>query len=96
VTLRALLAERGNKVSYYAVWHFVEHEGISFKKSLYVGEQDRPDLTRRRTQWKKCQGRAARVCTAGLRLRYQRDRPPAVLAGRARLQISQTVKVVKE
>jgi transposase len=35
VTLRALvaeLAERGVAVSYYAVWHFFEHEGISFKK----------------------------------------------------------------
>jgi transposase len=33
--LRALvaeLAERGIKVSYYAVWHLFEHEGISFKK----------------------------------------------------------------
>ncbi len=35
VTLRALvgeLAARGIKVSYYAVWHFFEHEGITFKK----------------------------------------------------------------
>jgi len=35
VTLRSLLAElaaRGIKVSYYAVWNFFEHEGISFKK----------------------------------------------------------------
>jgi transposase len=35
VTLRGLvaeLAERGTKVSYYAVWHFFEHEGVSFKK----------------------------------------------------------------
>jgi transposase len=35
VTLRALLAElalRGIKVSYYAVCHLFEHEGISFKK----------------------------------------------------------------
>ena len=35
ITLRALLADladRGIKVSYYAVWHFFEHEGISFKK----------------------------------------------------------------
>jgi transposase len=35
LTLRGLLAElaeRGVKVSYYAVWHFFEHEGISFKK----------------------------------------------------------------
>lgn len=35
LTLRALVAEldeRGIAVSYYAVWHFFEHEGISFKK----------------------------------------------------------------
>jgi transposase len=35
VTLRALLAElaeRGIVVSYYAVWNFLEHEGVSFKK----------------------------------------------------------------
>ena len=35
LTLRALvseLAERDIVVSYYAVWHFFEHEGISFKK----------------------------------------------------------------
>jgi transposase len=35
ITLRALvgeLAERGVVVSYYAVWHLFEHEGISFKK----------------------------------------------------------------
>jgi transposase len=60
VTLRALLAElteRGIKVSYYAVWHFFEHEGISFKKSLHASEQDRPDVARRRAQWKKYQGR---------------------------------------
>ena len=35
ITLRALqkeLAERGVKVSLYAVWHALEHEGVSFKK----------------------------------------------------------------
>jgi len=35
ITLRALgteLARRGIKVSHFAVWHFFEHEGISFKK----------------------------------------------------------------
>lgn len=35
ITLRALvaeLAERGVVVSYYAVWHFFKHEGMSFKK----------------------------------------------------------------
>ena len=35
LTLRGLAAElaaRGIVVSHYAVWHFFEHEGISFKK----------------------------------------------------------------
>jgi transposase len=35
ITLRALAAElatRGIVVSHYAVWHFLEHEGLSFKK----------------------------------------------------------------
>ena len=35
ITLRALAAElaaRGVAVSYYAVWNFLAHEGISFKK----------------------------------------------------------------
>jgi transposase len=35
LTLRALLAElveRGVTVSYFAVWHFFDHEGLSFKK----------------------------------------------------------------
>jgi transposase len=35
LTLRALLVElkdRGMVVSYYALWHFLQHEGITFKK----------------------------------------------------------------
>jgi transposase len=35
LTLRALLLElkeRGMVVSYYALWHFLRHEGITFKK----------------------------------------------------------------
>ena len=35
LTLRALLGElkeRGLVVSYYALWHFLRHEGITFKK----------------------------------------------------------------
>jgi transposase len=35
LTLRALLAEladRGMVVSYYALWHFLQHEGVTFKK----------------------------------------------------------------
>ena len=40
LTLRALaaeLAERGVKVSYFAVWHFFEHEGVTFKKKSTRG-----------------------------------------------------------
>ncbi|MEE8445398.1 MAG: IS630 family transposase [Alphaproteobacteria bacterium] len=67
ITLRALVGElagRGIKVSYYAVWHFFQHEGITFKKKpLHAAEQDRPDVARRRVRWKKYQGRvdAARL-----------------------------------
>ena len=35
LTLRALLtelAERGLLVSYHALWHFLRHEGVTFKK----------------------------------------------------------------
>jgi transposase len=35
LTLGALLLElkeRGMVVSYYALWHFLQHEGITFKK----------------------------------------------------------------
>src|SRR6266404_4945387 len=58
LTLRALvaeLAEHGITVSYYAVWNFFEHEGISFKKKPRASEQDRPDVARRRAQWKRYQ-----------------------------------------
>jgi transposase len=36
ITLRGLaeaLAERSRKVSLYAVWHFLQHEGLSFKRN---------------------------------------------------------------
>jgi transposase len=49
VTLRTLvaeLAERGIVVSYYAVWHFFEHEGVSFKKKP---ARQRAGSSRRRT-----------------------------------------------
>ena len=44
-------------VSYYGVWHFLEHTGLSFKKSLRATEQDRHDVARRREQWKRLQGK---------------------------------------
>ena len=40
LTLRALaaeLADRGVKVSYFAVWHFFDHEGVTFKKKSTRG-----------------------------------------------------------
>jgi hypothetical protein len=61
ITRRALaaeLADRGIKVNYFAVWHFFEHEWISFKKSLHASEQDRPDVARRRAQWKRYRAQA--------------------------------------
>jgi transposase len=51
LTLRALLEELANRglvVSYYALWHFLRHEGVTFKKSLPASEQDRPDVAFRR------------------------------------------------
>ena len=39
LTLRALLAElaeRGLVVSYYALWHFLQHEGVTFKKKAFT------------------------------------------------------------
>ena len=58
LTLRALAAElraRGAKGSAFAVWSIVTNTGLSFKKSLRASEQDRPDVARRRLQWKQHQ-----------------------------------------
>jgi transposase len=57
-TLRGLvaeLAERGLKVDRRGVWVFVHDEGLSYKKTLVAGEQDRPDIARRRAQWRQYQ-----------------------------------------
>ena len=46
LTISALteeLAARGIRVSRYAVWHFLQHERLSLKKTLHAAEQDRPD-----------------------------------------------------
>ena len=59
-TLRGLVAElaaRGLKVDRRAVWVFVHDEGLSYKKTLVAGEQDRPDIARRRAQWRQYQRR---------------------------------------
>ena len=60
ISLRELLAElhaRGVEVSYFGVWHIVRRSGLSFKKSLHASEQDRADVARRRTLWRRYQGR---------------------------------------
>jgi transposase len=46
------LAGRGVKTDRRAVWTFVREEGLSFKKSLFASEQDRPDVARKRERWK--------------------------------------------
>ena len=60
MTLRSLveeLAERGIMVSYYAGCTSSNTKASALKKSLRASEQDRPDVARRRAQWKKYQGR---------------------------------------
>ena len=60
LTLRGIQAEllaRGMRVSLKAIWNFFRSERLTFKKSLHAAEQDRPDVARRRAQWKKYQGR---------------------------------------
>ena len=60
ITGRELLAElnqRGVEVSNYGVWHFLDHTGLSFKKSLRASEQDRADVARRRSQWRRQQNK---------------------------------------
>ena len=58
MTLRGLvaeLAERGVKVSYRTVWNFVHREKISYKKSVFPAEQNRPGVARHRARWKRYQ-----------------------------------------
>jgi transposase len=60
VTLRGLvveLGERGVMTSYGSVWRIVRDQDLSFKKTLFASEQDRPDVARRRQRWKTYQGR---------------------------------------
>jgi transposase len=60
MTLRGLvaeLAERGVKVSYRTVWNFVHREKISYKKSVFPAEQNRPGVARHRARWKRYQGK---------------------------------------
>lgn len=53
--LKEELAARGVKVSHNAVWLFLRHEGLSFKKTLFAFEQARADIARRRQRWRSWQ-----------------------------------------
>jgi len=60
VTLRGLVAELGERgvvTSYGSVWRIVRDAEITFKKTLFATEQERPAIARRRAQWRKYQGR---------------------------------------
>lgn len=58
LTLQGLkdeLAARGVKVSHNAVWLFLRHEGLRFKKTLFALEQARAAIARRRQRWRSFQ-----------------------------------------
>lgn len=60
VTLRelaALLEQAGLKVHHASVGRFLKRERQSYKKTLMASEQERPQVARRREQWRKYQGR---------------------------------------
>ena len=51
--LRAELAERGCKVSLWAVWKFCRMEKLTYKKSLLPSEQLRAGVARQRERWRQ-------------------------------------------
>jgi transposase len=62
LTMRALTIElcaRGVVTSEVSVWRLVRDARLSFKKTLFAAEQDRPDVARKRRFWKKYLGRLA-------------------------------------
>ena len=44
-------------VSYCALWHLLQKEEVTFKKSLHTAEQDWLDAQKRRERWKKYQAK---------------------------------------
>ncbi|HEX2134372.1 MAG TPA: IS630 family transposase [Microvirga sp.] len=54
---RRLAAERRVKADSSRLSRFFRREGITLKKTLVARERDRPDISRRRTQWRTYQGR---------------------------------------
>ena len=65
LTLHAMLAELRQRdiiVARGSLWRFLRREGISFKKTVFASEQERPDVARRRRWWKLYQGRIDPGC----------------------------------
>jgi hypothetical protein len=59
--LKDELAARGVMVSHNAVWLFLRHEGLSFKKTLFALEQARAEGSRRVSPFRRsCCRQAAR------------------------------------
>lgn len=60
ITVRSLadeLAARGITVSHVSVWNLLKRENQTHKKkSVFASEQNRPDIARRRRQWRQRQG----------------------------------------
>ena len=53
--LRAALAEYGIELNPESIRRFLHAEGLSFKKSAFANEQDRPEIARRRARWRRHQ-----------------------------------------
>ena len=53
--LREALAEHGIELNAESIRRFLHAEGLSFKKSAFALEQDRPEITRRRARWRRHQ-----------------------------------------
>jgi hypothetical protein len=64
---------RGVKVSHNAVWLFLRHEGLRFKKTLLALGRGRSDVARRRRRW-QC-GRPASILGAWCSSTKPRSRP---------------------
>ena len=53
--MRVLLNERGIVASVTTIWFFYDRHDISFKKSQYATEQDRPNVAAASVLWKERQ-----------------------------------------
>lgn len=50
-----LVAEKGVRADASMLWRFMKAEGLSFKKSLFAEEQERPDVAAKRRAWRRRQ-----------------------------------------